>query len=100
MINHVVLFKLKAFDTSEEKQAVLNQFETQLLDLKKHIPELKYIEVGQNHQLQSASFDLCLISHFESLADLDVYRVHPEHLKVVEFVKNITVDRAAVDYEF
>ncbi|MBN2807712.1 MAG: Dabb family protein [Prolixibacteraceae bacterium] len=100
MINHVVLFKLKAFETLDEKQAVLNQFETQLLNLKNHIPELKYIEVGQNHQLQSASYDLCLISHFESLADLDVSRVHPEHLKVVEFVKNITVDRAAVDYEF
>lgn len=100
MINHVVLFKLKDFASMEEKQSVLNQFETQLLDLKKHIPELRYIEVGKNHQLQAASYDLCLISHFNTLADLELYRVHPEHLKVVEFVKNITVDRAAVDYEF
>lgn len=100
MINHVVLFKLKDFASEAEKKDVLNQFETQLLNLKTHIPQLQYIEVGKNHQLQAASYDLCLISHFDNLADLDIYRVHPEHLKVVEFVKNITVDRAAVDYEF
>ncbi len=100
MINHVVLFKLKEFDTPEQKQEALDQFKNKLLDLKKHIPELKHIEVGKNHELKAASYDLCLISHFDDIAGLDVYRVHPEHLKVVEFVKEMTVDRAAVDYEF
>lgn len=100
MINHIVLFKLKEFETSEQKQEALDQFKSKLLELKKHIPELKYIEVGLNYQLNAASYDLSLISHFESIEDLDVYRVHPEHLKVVDFVKEITVDRAAVDYEF
>lgn len=100
MINHVVLFKLKQFNTNEEKQEILNQFEAKLLALKNYIPELKYIEVGKNYQIETASYDLCLITHFESIADLDIYRVHPEHLKVVDFVKEITVDRAAVDFEF
>ena len=44
--------------------------------------------------------DICLISHFENMEDLDVYRVHPEHMKVVKLVGETTVSRAAVDYEF
>ena len=100
MINHVVLFKLKQFDTPEEKQEILNQLEAKLLALKGFIPELKYIEVGKHYLLDSSSYDLSLITHFDSIADLDVYRVHPEHLKVVEFVQEVTTERAAVDYEF
>lgn len=100
MINHVVLFKLKAFDTVQEKQQALDQFKAKLLALKNHIPELKYIEVGKHNTIDSPSYDLCLISHFDSVADLDIYRIHPEHVKVTDFVKQITVDRAAVDYEF
>lgn len=100
MINHVVLFKLNKYENSEEKQEVLNQFKTKLLDLKNFIPQLKFIEVGTNYQLNSASYDLCLITHFESIDDLKIYQVHPEHLKVVEFVKQVTSERAAVDFEF
>jgi len=100
MINHVVLFKLKAFDTFQEKQLALDQFKAKLMALKNHIPELKYIEVGKHYTVDSPSFDLCLISHFETLADLEAYKIHPEHVKVTDFVKQIAVDRAAVDYEF
>jgi hypothetical protein len=56
--------------------------------------------VGQNVEFNSPSFDICLVTHFETLHDLEVYRVHPDHLKVVEIVKSSTVDRAVVDYEF
>ncbi|HKM92157.1 MAG TPA: Dabb family protein [Prolixibacteraceae bacterium] len=100
MIKHVVLFKLKNFDSEAEKEEALNKFKTMLLALENHIPELKYIEVGQHFLIDSPSFDLCLITHFESLTDLDAYQVHPEHLKVGQFVKQISVNRAAVDYEF
>lgn len=100
MINHVVLFKLKEFDTDEAKSATLNELKTKLLALDGLIPELKHIEVGINYQLKASSFDLCLQTHFDSIADLDVYRVHPEHVKVLDLVKEITINRAAVDYEF
>jgi hypothetical protein len=100
MINHVVLFKLKEFASEEEKQKVLIEFKSKLLALKGVINELKYIEVGTHYSLQSPSFDLCLISHFESVDDLEVYKVHPEHVKVGDFVKMVTTDRAAVDFEF
>jgi len=99
MLNHVVLFKFKAYP-SDEKQEKLNQLKAALLGLKEKIAELKYIEVGTNYELDAKSFDLCLITHFENTADLKTYAVHPEHLKVLELVKEFTENRAAVDFEF
>jgi hypothetical protein len=99
MINHVVLFKLK--DYSEvEKPLVLAEMKSLLEGLKGKIDELKYIEVGVNYELNSESFDMVLISHFDTIEDLDKYRVHPEHQKVVKRFAETTQDRAAVDFEF
>jgi len=99
MINHVVLFKLKEFSATE-KMEVIAELKKKLLALKNLIPQLKYIEVGENYELDSKSYDLALLSHFDSVEDLDIYRVHPEHLKVVKLVGETTVERAAVDFNF
>lgn len=100
MINHVVLFKLKKYDSDSEKQTVISSIEDALLSLSDSIEVLKHIEVGVNYDLNAKSYDLCLISHFNTLDDLEVYRVHPEHLKVAELIVQHAVERAAVDYEF
>ncbi len=100
MINHVVLFKLKKYESQSQKQDVIATIEDALLSLKVKIAELKYIEVGVNYELAAKSYDICLISHFENTDELDVYRVHPEHLKVAELIGEHAVERAAVDFEF
>jgi hypothetical protein len=100
MINHVVLFKLKKYESESEKQNVIGSIEDALLKLSGKISELKYIEVGVNYELASKSYDVCLISHFESVEHLDSYRIHPEHLKVAELIGQHAVERAAVDFEF
>ncbi len=99
MINHVVLFKLKDYPV-EEKKKVLAEVKDALEGLKDKIKEVKYIEVGLNYEVEAKSHDICLISHFESIADLDVYRVHPDHMKVVDLIGKVAETRAAVDYEF
>ncbi len=99
MINHVVLFKLKEYP-AQEKQKVVSELKAMLLALKEKIAELKYIEVGENYELDAKSYDMALITHFESLEDLDKYRVHPEHQKVVKYVGEVTEARAAVDFRF
>ena len=99
MINHVVLFKLKDYP-ADEKAEVIAELKSMLMGLKDKIKELKYIEVGENYELESKSYDLALLSHFDSVEDLDTYRVHPEHLKVVARVGETTVERAAVDFNF
>ena len=99
MINHVVLFKLKDF-SADKKKEVLAELKLLLESLKDKISEVKFIEVGLNYEVDSKSHDICLLSHFESVEDLDKYRVHPEHLKVVARIGETTISRAAVDYEF
>ncbi|TKG96487.1 Dabb family protein [Puteibacter caeruleilacunae] len=100
MIKHIVLFKVKEFESDVEKQEALDKMKDQLLALEPIIDELKFIEVGLNHELNSANYDLCLTTHFESMDDLKVYANHPEHLKVVDYVKTIAVQRACVDYKY
>jgi len=100
MINHIVLFKLNEFENEDLKAVVRNKIMHALLALKDKIDVLKFIQVGQNYELMSPSHDICLITHFETLGDLEVYRVHPEHLKVVELIKSNTSGRAVIDFEF
>ena len=101
MINHIVLFKLKDYP-EQEKREILTEHVSALMALKDKIKELKYIEVGINHELNSTNYDLALISHFENLDDLETYRVHPEHQKVSKRIVETTVpnSRVAVDFEF
>lgn len=99
MINHAVLFKLKDYP-AKEKKAIIAELKSALEGLKDKIEELKYIEVGVNYELNAKSFDIALTTHFDSLEALDVYRVHPEHKKVLERILEVTSQRAAVDYEF
>ena len=99
MINHVVLFKLKDYP-STEKAKVIEELKMLLEGLKSKIETIVYLEVGVNYELEAKSYDIALISHFKTISDLDAYRVHPEHLKVVDRIKETTVERAAVDFNF
>ena len=100
MINHVVLFKLKKYDSESEKQDIIGVIEDALLGLKSKITELKHVEVGVNYELSAKSYDICLITHFETIEQLDAYRIHPEHIEVAELIGQHAVERAAVDFEF
>lgn len=99
MINHVVLFKLKDYPETE-KPLIIAEMKSLLEGLKGKIDELKYIEVGVNYELNAKSYDLALITHFDSIEDLDKYRVHPEHKKVLVRFSELRLDRAAVDFKF
>ena len=100
MIQHIVLFKLNEFENEDLKALVRNKIKQALLALKDKIEVLRFIQVGQNYELMSSSYDIALITHFETLVDLEIYRVHPEHLKVVELIKANTSGRAVIDFEF
>ncbi len=98
MFNHIVLFKLKDFQDDQLKAGARAQIVNALEGLKDKIDALKYIEVGSNFELNAASFDISLVTRFESYEEFLVYRDHPEHQKVVVLVRENTVDRSVVDY--
>lgn len=98
MFNHIVLFKLKNFQSDQKKSEIRNQIKDALLGLEEKISVLKYIEVGTHFELNGGSFDISLVTRFDSKDAFEFYRDHPEHLKVADLVRANTVDRAAVDY--
>jgi len=99
MVKHIVMIKLKEFDTVDEKISQAENFKQMLEDLVGKVPELLDMEVGLNFNPKPASYDLVLISKFENREGLDNYRVHPDHVKVLEVLKEIMDKTAVVDYE-
>jgi len=94
MIVHIVMFKFK----EENFDKNIKEVTTKLNALVPLIPELKCLEVGIDFSKSERSFDLSLYSTFSSKEDLKIYAVHPEHLKVVELIKSVTIESKVVDY--
>ncbi|MFV0365532.1 MAG: Dabb family protein [Mangrovibacterium sp.] len=95
MINHVVMFKLKA---GNELANQLAEFKAMLLALPPHIPQIKHLKVNINHDLQGEQFHLCIDSQFEDMNALRAYLAHPEHVKVSTQFKDKIIQRAAMDF--
>jgi len=95
MIKHVVMWKFKNDVTESDKLEMKRQLDA----LKGLVPTLLNISVGLDISRKERSWDIVLYSEFESMAALKEYASHPEHLKVVEFVKTVVSSGAAVDYE-
>lgn len=94
MIVHIVMFKFK----DENRGANIKETKKRLDSLVDLVPTLKSIEVGVNFTVADRAFDLSLYSTFDTKEDLDAYAIHPEHLKVVEFIKSVTAESKVVDY--
>jgi len=100
MIKHIVCWKL--FDNADGRNKAENMklIHEKLLELEQKIDEIKKLAVKFNSDLTPGSnYDIALISEFDSIADLDRYRIHPEHLKFVEFIKKVRESKAAIDFE-
>ena len=69
-----------------------------LEELPKKIEELISMEVGINFDESERAFDLSLYATFKTKEDLKTYAIHPEHLKVVEFIKSVALESKVVDY--
>jgi hypothetical protein len=94
------MFRLKDQGSEAANNQKLETLKRMINELKGRIPGLLSIEAGINVSTRDIAHDLVLVSEFGSDEDLQVYRVHPEHMKVVEFLKEIKQDSAEVDYYF
>lgn len=98
MVKHIVMLRMKDFDNKSQKLENALKLKKALEDLKIYIDVLKYMEVGLNFNEKPNAFDLVLISTFESEEDLEIYRLHPEHKKLMVFLKTVTSESTVVDY--
>ncbi|GAB62061.1 conserved hypothetical protein [Candidatus Jettenia caeni] len=99
MIKHIVMWKLKDVAEGSGKMVNARKMKDLLESLKGKIGEVKHIEVGINSVKTDASADVVLYSEFACMKDLDIYQNHPEHVKIVQFVREVCMERRVVDYE-
>ena len=85
MIKHIVLFDFKEENRAEN----IDQAKEMLEGLMGKVSTLKSMEVGINFSDEARAMDLSIITEFDTREDLEAYAVHPEHLKVVEFIKGV-----------
>lgn len=94
MIKHLVFFKLK--DRSPESIRIAAD---KLKSMEGKIDILKHIEVGVDFMKSGRSFDIALITHFDSKEDLEKYATHPVHVPVLEYLRSVIEQSVAVDFE-
>ncbi len=95
MVTHIVFFKLG--DPSPENVADLK---TRLLSMNGKVPQLRHLEVGVDVVRSERSYDLALVTKFDSLEDLGCYQSHPYHAgEIIPYVRRVSESVVAVDYE-
>lgn len=99
MVRHIVMFKLKEFNSPVEKHDKLTEIKVRLEALKSKIDVLKIIRVDFNCN-PDETWDLILTTELDSLEDVATYANHPEHVDVAKnIIGPVKADRACVDYE-
>ncbi len=95
MITHIVFFKLS--DPSTDNIAAT---QAKLLSMEGKIAELRHLEVGIDVIRSERSYDIALVTKFDSLDALQAYQVHPYHSgEVIPHMKAVCSSIVAVDYE-
>ncbi|CAM2963051.1 Dabb family protein [Paenibacillus sediminis] len=93
MIKHIVFFKLK--DPSPE---IVEKTAAVLRNMEGKISGLKQIEVGVDVVRSGRSYDIALITVFETLEDIEAYQVHPVHQEVIKHMNEVRESSVSVDY--
>jgi hypothetical protein len=92
LFTHIVFFRLKA-------EADKIQVKDWLLQLQGKIPELLDIEVGIDQIRSPRSYDVALVTRFQSQADMGTYQIHPAHQEVLKRLQTVVESSASVDYD-
>jgi hypothetical protein len=101
MIKHIVMWTIKEGETSRMKFERMAEVKARLMDLKDKISAVTSLEVFFNSPLAPQdNFDIVLISEFNTWADLEQYKIHPDHVEVAAYINNVKQNRTAIDFEF
>ncbi len=93
MVKHIVFFKL--IDNSFENKEKVKQ---KLLTMQGKIEPLQKIEVGNNFAEEERAYDIALLTDFKSKEDLNIYALHPYHLEIVSYIKEVASSSKIVDF--
>lgn len=97
MIRHIVMWNFKEGFTSEQNIANAGKVKEGLEGLAGVIPGIIKMEVVIE-ALKTSNRDIVLNSLFVSRAALAAYQIHPDHVRVSEYVGTVMMNRTCIDY--
>lgn len=97
MVNHIVLWNLKAELSDQEKKEAAERIKRELEGVKEQVSGVVSLQVVTS-PLVSSNKEIGLISVFESVEDLQNYQVHPAHVTAAKYIGTVTEGRVCLDY--
>ena len=94
MIRHIVLFKIK-----DEYKSEIPQLVEKFYGMKGKIEGMLDLEAGMDVLHSGRSYDLALITVFDSMASFEAYQTHPVHMPVRARMHEMRSASVACDYE-
>ena len=95
MITHIVLFKL-----NDPRPDIMNATRDLLLSMDGNVPQLRYLEVGVDLIRSPRSYDIALVTRFDSLDELNAYQIDPYHVgTILPHMRSVASSIVAADYE-
>ena len=98
MFKHIVMWKLNDDTSDNSKKDSAEQIKSALEQLPPLISQIVSYEVGLNLQDGDRTFDIVLISEFNNQNDFEIYRTHPDHIKAVEIIRELSQKAHFVDF--
>ena len=95
MLTHIVVWKYR----SDVEQFAREEHVRLLAELRTTVPEARSLVVGFDILHLARSYDTGLVAVFDDRAGLDAYTIHPDHVRVAEFGRQIGEHVASVDFE-
>lgn len=99
MLKHIVMWKFKDAFAGKTKEELMEEQRAALLALPAKIDLIRGMEVGKDTVHGANSFDMALVSEFDSRDDMLAYRAHPDHVAVSKRMKEYVTDRVCIDFE-
>lgn len=99
MIKHIVMWQLKEHAEGADKATNAAKMKALLDACANIVPGMGSFEVALAQEGLEATYDVVLYSEFESVAALDAYQNHPQHVALKPFVGAVREARQCMDYE-
>ncbi len=94
MIRHIVLFQIK-----DEYKAEIPQLVKNFYGMKGKIEGLMDLEAGQDVLHSERSYDIALVTTFDSMDAFRAYQTHPVHMPVKKRMHEVRSASVACDFE-
>jgi hypothetical protein len=99
MIKHIVMWQLKDHAEGADKVSNAIQMKALLDACAAVVPGILKFEVAIAQPGYECTYDVVLYSEFASMAALDAYQNHPQHVALKPFVGAVRLSRQCMDYE-